>query len=61
MKVYKVTPCKDLNTCCEKDINSVMACIMAWIEDPQAGDPLTIEIIEMSENEDNSLPEYMGP
>ncbi len=55
--MYKVIPGKGCNPCCEKEIKSV--CV--WLEEAEVGDELKIEVIEMTENEYNELPEYMGP
>jgi hypothetical protein len=59
MKVYKVTPCKDCNPCTEKDIEAVKV----WLEeaDPTNNEVITIEPMEMSEEEYDNLPEHMGP
>lgn len=57
MKVYTIQPGKDLNSCTEKDIKN----IIPWLEESEIGDIITIEVVEMSEEEYNFLPEYMGP
>lgn len=57
MKIFKVTPGKDLNPCHEKKLLSVME----WIQNAEVGDMITIEIKEMKEEDFDSLPEYEGP
>ncbi|KKU51879.1 MAG: hypothetical protein UX75_C0059G0007 [Candidatus Moranbacteria bacterium GW2011_GWE2_47_10] len=57
MKVYKVTPGKDLNPCTEKD----PAAALVWLEESEPGDVITIEVKEMSLADYEALPEYMGP
>ena len=57
IKIYKTYPGKDLAPCCEKDIKNVIP----WLEQCEVGDVLSIEILEMEEDEYNNLPEYMGP
>lgn len=55
--VYKITPGKDLNPCCERDPKM----ILSWLEEADKGDTIKIEILEMTPEEYDSLPEYMGP
>ena len=57
MKVYRITPEPHFNPCIEKDIKS----IEVWLEEAEVGDKFTIDILEMAEEEYDSLPEYMGP
>lgn len=57
MKIYRITPGKDLNQCCEKDPKN----ILVWFEESEPGDIVTVETIEMEEYEYDALPEYIGP
>lgn len=57
MKVYKTTPDIGLNSCCEKDPKLALF----WLEAATPGEIITIEVLEMSEEEYNSLPEFTGP
>lgn len=57
MKVYQVTPDKDLCPCTEKDPKAVLV----WLEESEIGAVTTIDVMEMTEEEYNALPEYMGP
>ena len=57
IKVYKITPGKDLNPCHEAEIKN----ILPWLEMAEKGDILTIEVLEMPFFEYDNLPEYMGP
>ena len=57
VKVFKITPDKDLCPCTEKDFNAVLP----WLEESESGAVITIEVMEMTEEEYESLPEYMGP
>jgi hypothetical protein len=56
-RIYKVSPGKSLNPCCEDDIKNVMS----WLQEAEAGEVITIEILEMTPEEYDALPEYMGP
>ena len=57
MKIYRITPDKGLNPCCEDDKES----ILNWLEMAEKGEILTIEILEMDGSEYAALPEYEGP
>ena len=57
MKIFKVYPDVDLNPCCEKD----PAAVLPWLEESEPGETIKIEVIEMTEEEYDKLPEYMGP
>lgn len=57
MKIYKVYPEIQSNACCEKNIENVIS----WIENAEIGDMISIKIINMTEEEYNLLPEFMGP
>ncbi len=57
MKVYRVEPDKGLNKCTEKHIQD----ILVWFEESEPGSVITIEVLEMSEDDYDALPEYMGP
>ena len=57
IKVFRVTPGKDLNPFSEVEIKDVIL----WLEEAQPGDTITIEVLEMSKQEYDNLPEYMGP
>ncbi len=57
MIVYKTYPDKDCSPCIEKSPQAVMI----WLQEAQPGETITVEVMEMSEDEYNSLPEYMGP
>ena len=57
MKVFNVFPGKGLNPCCEDKIENVIP----WLEESIPGDSLRIDILEMTKEEYDALPEYMGP
>ncbi len=57
MKVFDVMADTDLNSCIEKDPKDVLI----WLEESEPGAIITIDVMEMSEEEYNALPEYMGP
>jgi len=58
MIVYKMGP-KGFNQHIEKDPTKVVEC---WLnDDAMPGDIIEVEVMEMTENEYESLPEYMGP
>lgn len=57
MKVFKISPGKDLNWCIEKNPEN----IISWIAESEVGNTITIEVIEMTEKEYENLPEYEGP
>lgn len=57
MKVYKVVPLPDYNSCIETDPRT----IITWLEEAEVGDGFRIEVLEMSRAELDALPEYMGP
>ena len=57
MRVYKMGP-KGLNQCIEED----PLMILEWINnDADIGEVIEITIMEMSKEEYDKLPEYMGP
>lgn len=63
MKAYKITPDynpetgKGLNPCIEIDPGK----IEIWLEESEFVEYFLIQIIEISEEEYNNLPEYIGP
>jgi len=57
MRVYKVIPGISCNPCCENTIESVIS----WIEEAEVGSIIQVRILDMSQEEYNDLPEYMGP
>ena len=57
MKAYKITPEPNFNSCIETNINGVIV----WCVEADFGEKITIEILEISEEEYNKLPEYKGP
>ena len=57
IKVYEVEPGKGANRCTERKIEDVLV----WLEESEPGDVITIRVIEMDEQEYNSLPEFLGP
>lgn len=57
MKVFKITPDIDANPYIEKEIDN----IAVWLEESEIGDKITIDVINMSEEDYNNLPDYMGP
>ena len=57
IKVFKVSPGKGLNSCCEKDIKNVII----WLEEAEPGDVIEIKISRMQESDYDRLPEYAGP
>jgi len=62
MKVYKITPDFDCNPHIEADLDSAMQATRTWLT--ECGDPgqeLTIEVLEMTEEDYLNLGEYEGP
>ena len=57
MIMYKINPV-GLSGCIEKDFQALFE---TWIEEAEPGDKFEIEVIEMTESELESLPEFMGP
>lgn len=57
MKIFKVWPGENLNPCCEKTLDAVAY----WLDMAEKGDIVKVEIMEMTETEYESLPEYTGP
>jgi len=57
IKVFRVTPGKGLNSCCEKNFEL----IKAWLDEAEPGDVITIEVLRMMEDVYANLPEYAGP
>ena len=56
MRVYRIRP-DGGNSCCE----AAAEAITEWLEEAQQGDTFIIDILEMSLEEYQNLPEYMGP
>jgi len=56
MKVFKVSPDKGLTPCYEDKIEN----IILWLEESMPGDSIRIDILEMTKEEYDALPEYMG-
>jgi hypothetical protein len=63
MKCFKIIPDyntktgKGLNPCIESKIEN----LSIWFEDAEPGEKFLIQVIEMTESQYNTLPEYMGP
>ena len=57
IRVYRVTPAPGMNSCCEKDLKMVLP----WLEEASFGETIKIEILEMTPESYDALPEYMGP
>jgi hypothetical protein len=57
MIMYRVTVYEGTNPCTVSSKGD----ILSLIEDPQAGDKVTIEIIDMSMEDFENLPEWDGP
>ncbi len=57
MRLYKITPGADCNSCIEKKAEAALV----WLQEASIGEKVTIEIIEMSEEEYEKLPEFVGP
>lgn len=57
-RYWKITPFGDKSSCYvdEGDIGS----IESWLDGMTTGYGLTVEVVEMSEEKFNSLPEYEG-
>ncbi len=61
MKVYRITPDKDCNSHIEDNMVSAIFSVEEWLKDSDKGTIVSIEILEMSQEEYDSLPEYEGP
>ncbi len=57
IRIYVVTPGRDLMPCTERYIENVKA----WLEEADVGDTVQIDIREIEESEYEDLPEYIGP
>ena len=57
MKGFKVFPDKGLTPYYEDKIEN----IILWLEESMPGDSIRIDILEMTKEEYDALPEYMGP
>ena len=56
MKIFKVFPDKGLTPYYEDKIEN----IILWLEELMPGDSIRIDILEMTKEEYDALPEYMG-
>uniref|UniRef100_A0A6M3INW6 Uncharacterized protein n=1 Tax=viral metagenome TaxID=1070528 RepID=A0A6M3INW6_9ZZZZ len=56
MIVYKIRP-DGGNPCVEKDLGA----IMEWLKESYPGGSFMLSVHEMTEQEYEDLPEYMGP
>lgn len=61
MRVYKVTPGEGNNSYVESDLRIVAEQLPDWLIDIELGEKVTVDVLEMSEEEYKALPEYMGP
>ncbi len=61
MKCYEITPDRGCGAHTEKDLYSAITAINEWLKDSEKGTELIVKVIEMSESEYDSLPEYDGP
>lgn len=56
MKVYVVEPYKGAARCTEKDVKDVAV----WFEEAEVGDEIIVRVEEMTQEQYDNLPEYMG-
>ena len=56
MKVYRMGPA-GFNKCTEKDPKA----ILHWLEEAEVGERFIVDVLEMTEEEYDALPEYTGP
>ena len=62
MVVYEICPdVGNCNTHTEKTIKATLSAVAEWLEGSEIGTVVSIKLIEMTEEEYNNLPEYMGP
>ena len=61
MTVYRVTPDKDCAAHTEDNISSAISAVNEWLIESEPGTEVTIEVLEMSRDEYDNLPEYEGP
>ena len=62
MKVYKITPGEGNNPYVESNLKVVREQLFDWLKDAEIGEKaITVDVLEMSEEKYNKLPEYMGP
>ena len=62
MRVYKITPGEGNNPYVESNLKVVREQLFDWLKDAELGKKaITVDVLEMSEEEYNKLPEYMGP
>ena len=61
MNVYKIYPDRGCNPHYEDNIESALDAIDTWLIEGGIGTEVIIEIISMTQDEFNDLPEYEGP
>lgn len=61
MKVYEVSPGHQLCPHTEKSLESVLAAVREWINEGDVGTVVSITVREMTEDEYDALPEWVGP
>ena len=61
MKVYRVTPDKQCASHTENNLSSAISAAQTWLSEGEVGTELTIEVLEMSQEDYDNLPEYEGP
>ena len=59
MIVYKISAIGTAK-CCEKDIPSAMATIQTLLEETSAGEIVKVEVVEMTQEEYEALPDFAG-
>ena len=57
MKVYKIRP-YGLNGCCSEDN---FEALKEWFDAAEIGEKFEVQVLEMTEDEYNALPEFTGP
>jgi hypothetical protein len=61
MKVYKVTIGVDRSPFIEADLKNAMVGVETALQETEAPETLTVEVIDMDEQEYKNLPEWSGP
>ena len=61
MKVYTIYPGIDYDGYTEDSLEKTVESVRLWLEETEPGETVRVEVGEMSREEYDSLPEYMGP
>ena len=61
MKVYQITLAKETCPFTEKTIAKAIEGIKSELDGAEVGQEITIKVLEMTEQEYDALPEWMGP